>query len=79
MSRPVLLREPHAELAPLAIVVPASYLTTRFGGDYVKLKTADGAVVDAPVQPGQTLTLDGGVAGVEILSGLSAGDVLVQP
>jgi len=62
-----------------AIVIPSAYLTTRFGSDYVRLKTADGTVVDAPVQPGQSLALADGAAGIEILSGLKAGDTLVQP
>lgn len=60
-----------------AIVLPASYVTTRFGVDYVRLKTAHG-VMDVPVQRGrQSVTGDG--AQIEILSGLHAGDVLVQP
>lgn len=62
-----------------AIVIPSAYLTTRFGSDYVRLKTADGTVVDTPVQPGQSLALADGAAGIEILSGLKAGDTLVQP
>jgi RND family efflux transporter MFP subunit len=56
-----------------AFVVPSDYIVTRFGIDYVRLKTK-GGVIDAPVQRGQ---LSG--QGIEILSGLSAGDVLVHP
>jgi RND family efflux transporter MFP subunit len=60
-----------------AIAVPASYLTTRFGVDYVRLKTKTG-VMDAPVQRGRPVVVDGKER-IEILSGLHAGDVLVQP
>lgn len=53
-----------------AIVVPESHLFQRFGLTYARLKEG-GAVV---VQPG--LAADGGV---EILSGLRPGDVIVTP
>jgi len=53
-----------------AIVVPESHLFRRFGLTYARLKEG-GAVV---VQPG--LAADGGV---EILSGLRPGDVIVTP
>ena len=55
-------------------VVPASFVATRFGIDYVRLRRADGSVIDTPVQRGQTRP-----NGLEILSGVKAGDVLVQP
>ena len=61
------------------IVVPAAYLSSRYGLDFVHLKTADGAVIEAPVQRGENATLTDGTAGVEILSGLQSGDLLVQP
>lgn len=57
-----------------AILIPADFVETRFGTDYVSLETATGAL-DIPVQRGR-LSDDGGQ--VEILSGLHAGDVLVQ-
>ncbi len=53
-----------------AFVVPRDYLYRRYGVDYVRL--ADGTEV--VVQPGDVV--DGGI---EILSGLQAGDVVVTP
>jgi HlyD family secretion protein len=54
-------------------VIPPDYVTTRFGLDYVSLRTATG-IIATPVQRGGR-TPDG----LEILSGLRAGDVLAQP
>jgi multidrug resistance efflux pump len=56
-----------------AILVPLRLIVTRFGLDYVRLWTSQGAV-DVPVQRG--------VAHgdrIEILSGLKAGDRLLRP
>lgn len=55
-----------------ALVVPRTYVVTRFGVDYVRLVRADGTVSETPVQTtaGPTAAL------VEVLSGLRAGDVL---
>ena len=61
-----------------AIVVPASYVTTRFGIDYVRVGR-NGAVIDVPVQRGRDLPRPDMPDGLEILSGLSAGDQLVRP
>lgn len=55
------------------IIVPKSYVYTKFGIDYVRVKTIE-RVSDVPVQRGQA-TVDG----IEILSGLKDGDILVQP
>ena len=55
-------------------ILPARLITTRFGIDYVKLQQPGGAPIDVPVQRGRE-TPDG----IEILSGVAAGDVLVQP
>jgi RND family efflux transporter MFP subunit len=55
-----------------ALVVPRTYIATRFGIDYARLVRADGTVSETPVQ-----TTTGPWAGaVEILSGLRTGDVL---
>lgn len=55
-----------------ALVVPRSYIVTRYGIDYARLVRPDGTVWDLPVQ-----TTQASIPGtVEILSGLSAGDVL---
>lgn len=63
----------------MALAVPADFVRTRFGADYVLLKQPDGSAVEAPVQPGQQIIMPDGSARLEILSGLAAGDVLVQP
>lgn len=61
-----------------AIVVPRDYITTRFGVDYVSLAAKVGAL-DIPVQRGQPMASDGIADGIEIISGLKAGDVLLKP
>lgn len=61
-----------------AIVIPAGYVATRFGIDYVRLKTAEGTA-DVPIQPGQPMPRPDMADGIEVLSGLKAGDVLVRP
>lgn len=57
-----------------AILVPAEYISTRYGVDYVRLQQDDGHLSDVVVLRG----LDS-ADGVEILGGLAAGDLLVQP
>lgn len=56
-----------------AIVVPASYVTTRYGIDSVTVLAKDGSVAHVPVQraPGSE------PGTVEILSGVAAGDTLI--
>ena len=61
-----------------AIVIPAGFITTRFGVDYVRLRR-DGTVLDVPVQRGRDLPRPDMPDGIEILSGLTAGDRLVMP
>lgn len=61
------------------IVVPARYLITRYGVDYVRLVRAGGAIIDAPVQRGALAPTEQQPDGVEILSGLENGDVIVPP
>jgi RND family efflux transporter MFP subunit len=61
-----------------AFVIPSSYVTTRFGIDYVKLRQAD-RVVETPVQRGRDLPSPELPNGLEILSGIRVGDQLVQP
>jgi RND family efflux transporter MFP subunit len=60
-------------------IVPGSMVETRFGLDYVRVRRTDGSVVETPVQRGQERPTADIRDGVEILSGLHAGDVLVQP
>jgi RND family efflux transporter MFP subunit len=60
-------------------VVPASFLITRFGLDYVRLRRADGSFNETPVQRGIAQPTQASADGIEILSGVAAGDVLVKP
>jgi RND family efflux transporter MFP subunit len=62
-----------------AFVIPSGLITTRFGVDYVKIKGADGSHRDVPVQRGRELPRPNMPDGIEILSGLRAGDRLVMP
>ena len=61
------------------IVIPASYVRNRFGLSYVLRRTADGGTEDIPIQRGRDLPGPDMPDGVEILSGLRTGDVLVAP
>ncbi len=60
------------------IVIPSSYVTTRFGIDYVQLQQA-GGTISVPLQRGRDHPTPELPDGLEILSGLHAGDVLVKP
>ncbi|MFB9263274.1 efflux RND transporter periplasmic adaptor subunit [Bradyrhizobium erythrophlei] len=61
-----------------AFVIPSSYVTTRFGIDYVQLRQGNHAVT-VPVQRGRDLPTTDLPDGLEILSGIRAGDQLVRP
>jgi len=61
-----------------AFVIPASYIVTRFGVDYVKAEIG-GDAYDVPVQRGRVLPRPELPDGIEILSGLKSGDRLVRP
>lgn len=60
-----------------AIVVPRSAVATRSGIDFVTV-SEDGQTVERAVIPGQPVEIDG-VPGIEILTGLAAGDNVVVP
>jgi RND family efflux transporter MFP subunit len=60
-----------------AIVVPASYIDTRYGADYVRLSRKGGIVIEVPIQRGAPVPLDDMPDGIEILSGLRAGDEIL--
>lgn len=60
-----------------AIVVPASYIDTRYGADYVRLGRKGGVVIEVPIQRGARVPLDDMPDGIEILSGLRAGDEIL--
>ena len=62
-----------------AVVIPSSYVTERFGLDYVRLHQNDNQTIEIPVQRGRPTPSSAMPNGLEILSGLNAGDVLVQP
>jgi len=62
-----------------AIIVPAAYVSLRAGVDYVRLKQGDNTVIDVPVVRGRARAGNGHTEGVEILSGLKDGDVLLPP
>jgi RND family efflux transporter MFP subunit len=55
-----------------ALVVPRTYIATRFGVDYARLVRSDGSISETPVQTRAGPTAQT----VEVLSGLRAGDVL---
>jgi len=61
-----------------AFIVPASYITTRFGIDYVSVQSGTGAI-SVPVQRGRPMPSPKLADGIEILSGVQSGDILVQP
>jgi RND family efflux transporter MFP subunit len=61
-----------------AFVIPSSYVTTRYGIDYVQIRQAD-RTISAPVQRGRSLASPEMPNGLEILSGVRPGDQLVQP
>ncbi len=60
-------------------IVPAGFVKTRFGLDYVLLRQPDGSVSETPVQRGEPHPTANLPDGIELLSGVRAGDVLVRP
>lgn len=61
-----------------AFVIPSSYVTTRFGIDYVQLRKG-GETIDVPVQRGREMPTPSLPDGLEIVSGIRADDQLVRP
>lgn len=59
-----------------AFVIPGNLVKTRSGMDYVRL-WANNQSMEVPVQRGRTLHRPGKPDGIEVLSGLSAGDKLL--
>ena len=57
-----------------ALLLPSSYIITRYGIDYVTLLSKNGTASEVPVQ-----TTPAEPGKVEILSGANAGDTLVGP
>lgn len=62
-----------------AFVIPARFITTRFGIDYVRLRNGANIDTDVPVQRGRPAPRQEMPDGIEILSGLRASDKLVRP
>jgi RND family efflux transporter MFP subunit len=61
-----------------AFIIPAAFITTRFGVDYVRVRAAKGDI-DVPIQRGRETPQPEHPDDIEILSGLTAGDRLVSP
>ncbi len=61
-----------------AIVIPSSYIITRQGVDFVRLIRGEKAL-EIPIQRGQIQNMQNIKDGIEILSGLNVGDVIVAP
>ena len=62
-----------------AFVVPGAFVSTRFGIDYVKLQAGEQGTIEVPVQRGGDHPTSDMPDGIEILSGVRAGDRLVRP
>lgn len=60
-------------------VIPSSYVLTRFGLDFVRLRATDGRTIDIPVQRGRAHPTPAMPDGLEILSGLVPDEVLEHP
>jgi RND family efflux transporter MFP subunit len=61
------------------MVIPAKFIKTSFGLDYVNVRESDGGIIAVPVQRGAPQPTTAMPDGLEILSGLHAGDVLALP
>ena len=62
-----------------AIVIPSEYVFTRGGIDYVRLEQKSGPPIAIPVQRGLPVPTPAMPDGLQILAGLSAGEVLARP
>ncbi|MDE2199777.1 MAG: efflux RND transporter periplasmic adaptor subunit [Rhodospirillales bacterium] len=60
------------------IIVPSSFVHTRFGLDFVWLSQPGGQTIEIPVQRGRALPSAATPDGLEILSGLAPGEILVS-
>lgn len=58
-----------------ALLVPAAYVTSRYGLDYATVLAKDGSAAQLPVQTAPTAEKDK----LELLSGVAAGDILIAP
>jgi hypothetical protein len=62
-----------------AVIMPAGFVSTRFGIDYVTLLRDGDKTADIVVQRGRSVPRPDRPDAIEILSGLAAGDRLVRP
>ena len=62
-----------------AYIIPESFIETRFGLDYVRLRQANGSTIAVPIQRGEPHPTPAMPDGIEVLSGIHSGDVLVRP
>jgi RND family efflux transporter MFP subunit len=62
-----------------SFIVPGSFIITRFGIDYARIRQDAQTLNDVPVQRGREMPRPEMPDALEILSGLKAGDVLVRP
>ncbi len=62
-----------------SVIVPGSFIVTRFGIDYARIRQNEKNAIDVPVQRGRELPRPDMPDALEILSGLKTGDVLVRP
>lgn len=60
-----------------ALVIPASYVRTRYGVDFVRVLKRDGEVEEVVVRLGERRAVEGVREGVEVLAGLADGDRIV--
>ncbi len=58
-----------------ALLVPANYVTSRYGIDYVTVLAKDGSAAQVPVQTAPSVE----TGKIELLSGVAAGDTLIAP
>jgi RND family efflux transporter MFP subunit len=63
----------------ISFIVPGSFIVTRFGIDYARIRKDAKTAIDVPVQRGRELPRPDLPDALEILSGLKSGDVLVRP
>lgn len=62
-----------------AIAIPRSFVFTRHGNDFVRVKGASSEPADVVVQVGREVETEGGQPILEVLAGLRSGDELVRP
>lgn len=67
-----------ADVRP-AYIIPGEFIETLFGVDYVRLEQTGAGVLMIPIQRGEPHPTQAMPDGIEVLSGIRSGDVLVRP